>query len=69
MTNRLMVFLLLCAVAITSIAQSVITGKVSNTEGGGVAFVCVTASPANAPKTLLASAFTDENGKYMEQPS
>ena len=64
MTNRLMVFLLLCAVAITSMAQSFITGKVSNTEGVGVDFVCVTVSPANAPKTILASAFTDDNGMF-----
>lgn len=65
MTNRLMVFLLLCPVVITSMAQSVITGKVSNTEGGGVDFVSVIASPANAPKTILASALTDENGKFQ----
>ena len=46
-------------------AQSVISGKVSNTEGGGVDFVSVIASPANAPKTILASAFTDESGKFQ----
>ncbi len=46
-------------------AQSVISGKVSNTEGGGVDFVSVIASPTNAPKTILASAFTDENGKFQ----
>ncbi|MDE5960871.1 MAG: Plug domain-containing protein, partial [Duncaniella sp.] len=28
-------------------------------------FVSVIASPANAPKTILASAFTDENGKFQ----
>ncbi len=65
MTNRLIIFLLLCAFAITSMAQSVISGKVSNTEGGGVDFVSVIASPSNAPKTILASAFTDENGKFQ----
>lgn len=65
MTNRLIIFLLLCAFAITSMAQSVISGKVSNTEGGGVDFVSVIASPTNAPKTILASAFTDENGKFQ----
>lgn len=65
MTNRLIIFLLLCAFAITSMAQSVISGKVSNTEGDGVDFVSVIASPANAPKTILASAFTDENGKFQ----
>ncbi len=65
MPNRLIIFFLLCAVAITSMAQSVISGKVSNAEGEGVDFVSVIASPANAPKTILASAFTDENGKFQ----
>ena len=46
-------------------AQSVISGKVSNAEGGGVDFVSVIASPTNAPKTILASAFSDENGKFQ----
>ncbi len=65
MTNRLIIFLLLCAFAITSMAQSVISGKVSNAEGNSVDFVSVIASPANAPKTILVSAFTDENGKFQ----
>ncbi len=65
MTYRLIIFLLLCAFAITSMAQSVISGKVSNAEGGGVDFVSVIASPTNAPKTILASAFSDENGKFQ----
>ncbi len=46
-------------------AQSVISGKVSNAEGNSVDFVSVIASPANAPKTILVSAFTDENGKFQ----
>lgn len=28
-------------------------------------FASVVASPANAPKTILTSAFTDENGKFQ----
>lgn len=65
MINRLLIFLLLCAIAITSMAQSVVSGKVSKAEGCGVDFVSVIASPANAPKTILASAFTDENGNFQ----
>lgn len=64
MATRLIILVSLCAVAITSMAQSVISGKVSNAEGSCVDFVSVIASPANAPKTILASAFTDENGKF-----
>ena len=57
--------MLLCIVAINSMAQSVISGRVSNAVGNGVDFVSVIASPANAPKTILASAFTDENGQFQ----
>lgn len=65
MTNRLIIFLLLCAVAKISMAQSVVSGRVLNAEGGGVDFASVIASPYNAPKTILASAFTDESGKFQ----
>lgn len=57
--------MLLCIVAINSMAQSVIRGRVSNAVGNGMDFVSVIASPANAPKTILASAFTDENGQFQ----
>ena len=46
-------------------AQHSINGVVRSTEGGAVDFVSVIASPANAPKTILASAFTDENGRFQ----
>ncbi len=65
MANRLAILISLCATAATSMAQSVIRGNVSNSEGGGVDFVSVIASPYNAPKTILASAFTYENGKFQ----
>ena len=48
-----------------SFSQSNISGVVKNAEGGGMDFVSVIASPANAPKTILASAFTDESGKFQ----
>ena len=50
---------------IQSFSQNRISGVVKNVEGGGVDFVSVIASPYNAPKTILASAFTDENGKFQ----
>ncbi len=46
-------------------SQSVISGVVKNVEGAAVDFVSVIASSSNAPKTILASAFTDENGKFQ----
>lgn len=45
-------------------SQSKITGVIKNDKGNGVDFVSVIAAPSNAPKTILASAFTDENGKF-----
>ncbi|MDE6335812.1 MAG: hypothetical protein K2L34_04500, partial [Muribaculaceae bacterium] len=48
-----------------SFSQSKINGVVKNAEGGSVDFISVIASPTNAPKTILASAFTDENGKFQ----
>lgn len=45
--------------------QNSISGFVRGSEGNAVDFVSVVASPANAPKTILASAFTDENGKFQ----
>lgn len=47
-----------------SFSQSKITGVIKNDKGNGVDFVSVIAVPSNAPKTILASAFTDENGKF-----
>ena len=48
-----------------SFSQSKISGVIKNTDGGSVDFVSVIASPSNAPKTILASAFTDDNGKFQ----
>ena len=47
-----------------SLSQNTINGIVKNAEGVGVDFISVTASPSNAPKTILASAFTDDNGMF-----
>lgn len=60
----LILLITFCSV-IQSFSQNRISGVVKNVEGGGVDFVSVIASPYNAPKTILASAFTDENGKFQ----
>lgn len=65
MTYRLSIIFLCYVVAFSAMAQSFISGTVSNNEGQGVDFVNIIASPINAPKTILASAFTDENGKFQ----
>lgn len=65
MSNRLIIYLLFYAIATCAIAQSVINGRILSKDGCNVDFVSVIASPANAPKTILASAFTDENGKFQ----
>ena len=57
----LMVF---CAV-LQCFSRSIISGVVKNDEGAAVDFVSVIASPSNAPKTILSSALTDENGKFQ----
>lgn len=41
-----------------------ISGFVKNSDGCCVDFANVIASPSNSPKTILASAFTDENGHF-----
>lgn len=60
--------ILFCGITLVSVnaveGQSLISGVVQNTDGCGMDFVCVTASPTNAPKNISASAFTDENGKF-----
>ena len=46
-------------------AISYIKGVIKNSVGNSVDFVNVIASPSNAPKTILASAFTDDNGMFQ----
>ena len=46
-------------------AQTSVSGVVKTDDGVGMDFVSVIVSPANAPKTILASVFTDENGKFQ----
>lgn len=48
-----------------AISQNIITGVVKDIRNKDVDFASVIASPSNAPRTILASAFTDENGKFQ----
>ena len=47
-----------------SLAQVEICGVVKTAQGKGVDFANVIISPANSPKQILSSAFTDENGRF-----
>lgn len=65
MKKAFLTLIIFLSFVLQSFSQSKISGVLKNTEGGSVDFVSVIASPANAPKTILASAFTDENGKFQ----
>ncbi len=65
MKKALLISIMAFCFVLQSFSQSNVSGVVKNAEGGGADFVSVTASPANAPKTILASAFTDESGKFQ----
>ena len=45
-------------------AEIILTGAVSNNHGEPLDYASVIASPCDAPKTILASAFTDETGYF-----
>lgn len=65
MRQRLFSFLLSVWCIVSAMAQTSVSGVVKTADGVGMDFVSVIASPANAPKTILASVFTDENGKFQ----
>ena len=65
MWQRLLITVLCLAAFVSAMAQAMISGVVKTTAGNSVDFVSVIASPANSPKTILASAFTDEYGKFL----
>ena len=65
MRQRLFLFLLSVWFIASAMAQTSVSGVVKTDDGVGMDFVSVIASPANAPKTILASVFTDENGKFQ----
>lgn len=65
MWQRLLISILCFAAFASTMAQTLISGSVKTSEGNGVDFASVIATPSNAPKTILASAFSDENGKFQ----
>ncbi len=65
MKRNILLYLMIVHAVAQCFSQSIINGVVKNTGGSGVDFVSVIASPYNAPKTILASAFTYENGKFQ----
>ena len=64
MIIRLISSIICSIVAIAAIAQTAVTGRIKTSDNKGVDFVSVIVSPSNASKTILASAFTDETGRY-----
>lgn len=64
MNKFLIVLMVSFCFGLQSFSQSKITGVIKNDKGNGVDFVSVIVVPSNAPKIILASAFTDENGKF-----
>lgn len=63
-SSFLILTILFCPV-LQMFGQSKITGVVKNAEDKGMDFVSVIASPTDVPKTILSSAFTDENGFFQ----
>lgn len=65
MNAKFFIFVLTLISANHLFGQIYITGQIKNVEGECVDFAGVVASPTNAPRTILASAFTDENGRFQ----
>lgn len=61
--NIIVAFTVLLSV-FQSLAQVKICGVVKTAQGRGVDFANVIITPANSPKQILSSAFTDENGRF-----
>lgn len=65
MNAKFFIFVLTLISANHLFGQIYITGQIKNVEGECVDFAGVVASPTNAPRTILASAFTDEYGRFQ----
>lgn len=65
MNAKFFIFVLTLISANHLFGQIYITGQIKNVEGECVDLAGVIAIPTNAPKTILASAFTDENGRFQ----
>ena len=65
MKSAVFILIILFCPVFQVFGQSKITGVVKNVEGKGMDFVSVIVSPNDAPKTILASVFTNENGFFQ----
>lgn len=64
MKVTILTFTIILYTVFQSVGQRNISGAVKNTDGSGMDFVNVIAMPADAPKTILVSTFTDESGRF-----
>ncbi len=65
MRKAFLILIIILFSVFLAFSQNIITGVVKDIRNKDVDFASVIASPANAPRTILASAFTDENGKFQ----
>lgn len=64
MRQRYIIFLICVSAIATAVARTSVSGVVKTADGRRVDFVNVIAAPSHSIKTILASAFTDENGRF-----
>uniref|UniRef100_UPI00351AA410 TonB-dependent receptor plug domain-containing protein n=1 Tax=uncultured Duncaniella sp. TaxID=2768039 RepID=UPI00351AA410 len=64
MNHRIIISYLSGIIALSAIAETVISGKIKTADGSPVDLVTIVAYPSNSPKNILTSAFTDENGCF-----
>lgn len=64
MLHRFIIFLICVSAIATAVARTSVSGVVKTADGRRVDFANVIAAPSHSIKTILASAFTDENGRF-----
>ena len=64
MNHRIIISYLSGIIALSAIAETVISGKIKTADGSPADLVTIVAYPSNSPKNILTSAFTDENGCF-----
>ena len=64
MNHRIIISYLSGIIALSAMAETVISGKIKTADGSPADLVTIVAYPSDSPKTILTSAFTDENGCF-----
>ena len=64
MNHRIIISFLSGIIALSAMAETVISGKIKTADGSPADLVTIVAYPSDSPKTILTSAFTDENGCF-----